>query len=391
MEFKYNVTSDQDMDIIRKQIKNKKFIVLYTFDYGRANHFFMLRMSMLTCVREFGRDCLIILYTSDVQRMQELMQDFSDVVIVQFQNSKLDINFSQMWSDNRSVAFRQNGIGHSRVFIIPELLRNFDLPILYLDSDTGICYKRGNEIMEYIVTGKYPCGNMLENCIATDIYKLIGSPRKVSRYVQLEYTNINGVVCEKTKFDLNENLNINNGVMYFPSNELSKKISHNIVALYLYMHRHAYAIWDDMVSASAVLTSYSKTYNFTPISNYSPSVLVPRIADLSPIKYIIHYAYYKGDLENLRKYYDKEKDAILNYTYVHHSKYFNYDPANPTLKNSMINYDKSYVHKMYVNITPDPEEKTTKKTTEPEIETTAHDSLSNVMIRNKTKRQVIKY
>lgn len=255
-------------------------IVLYTFDYN-PHHIAALNMlecSIITVKRELGNKAKIYLYTTTYNEL--LFLNYLGIEIKQYKSEY----FGQKHYTLVPASFKGdtthnehfNIIGHSRVYIIHKLLQTEQLPILYMDDDTGITHSQGTELLELAASLTYPIGYNVEG------WATIKSTEKRLKSYVLSYNSI----------VINSEYNtINNGIQLFPYTQQSIEFTKNVIGVYEVLMNKLPTVFNDLFAFTCVWHSLPVKKVF--IDNIS-------IQKDKKLPLVIHY------------YFKKHQNAMLN-------------------------------------------------------------------------------
>lgn len=270
---------------------NRRLIVLYTFDTNLDKSFSTkaLKLSILTVLREFGKNTKIVIYTTTLSNMRKVFKKYLKFVDIRFYDKEI---FGQYEIKHAEYYKRFNMIGHSRMFILPYLLHKEKTPILYLDSDVVISLGWGPEILNKLKTLVYPYG-----CNAEDNIK----PNEICINSEIYQTpfDTDFIYANDKTYSVNIT-NINNGVMYFPYTDISIHMCNEMLGLYKKMREINPIIYNDMFAFSMVLHSY----NYYPkygIESYQ----YKNVSITDPLHYISHFY--------AQKYMERYLDAFCSF------------------------------------------------------------------------------
>jgi hypothetical protein len=154
-----NDGGNNDNDSIKKNDSlTGSFIILYTFDIPSdpkwVEHYQMLVISILSCIREFKHlPFKIFIYTTNTKSLYNHLIQFktimSYITIVNYDPTDYGLPKKLLLSKDLEPFI--NGIGHSRVFIIDKLRQKYKCPICYMDNDTGITLGNGDACYKMIM------------------------------------------------------------------------------------------------------------------------------------------------------------------------------------------------------------------------------------------------
>uniref|UniRef100_A0A6C0CIK9 Uncharacterized protein n=1 Tax=viral metagenome TaxID=1070528 RepID=A0A6C0CIK9_9ZZZZ len=180
-------------------VPRSEVLILYTFDVGtRAEDTYMLEASIISVLRELGSRALIFVYTNTVAELIHLEKRYREA------------NLSVKRYQPDITLFKT--IGRARMYLIPNLLREFMMPIIYLNNDTLLINGRGNEL--------------LEHCDKDSVFGYL--QESWTTFEKLYGPNYN---CDSISSYLSLNP-INNGVQIFPYNETSVVFADDVLAIY---------------------------------------------------------------------------------------------------------------------------------------------------------------
>jgi hypothetical protein len=212
-----------DIDSVRS-----KLIIIYTFDnFDDTDEFSlnleMLKLSIATIRRELGI-VTINVYTSQLNIMNKLLFELpvniKSIKREDYISDDIDLTMPEKFKKFSTFT------AHVRIFIIDELLKQGH-SVLYMDNDTGCIYNHGQNILNTFTYQLTPMAYCYEaqtlqtwlkdtNCHESDNLKRIDLADEFIREHLLDP----------------EQKVINCGVMYFPHNDLSKKIITDIIQYY---------------------------------------------------------------------------------------------------------------------------------------------------------------
>ncbi len=230
-----------------------KPIIFYTFSRKTDEwneDYEMLKLSMMSVRRELGNSVEIQLYT-DIDNMQELEELFNVITYIikpsDYLTDEINLNIT---SDELK---HFNFIGHARLFIIKDLIED-NVPVLYLDNDTGLAYNSSNIL------------NAMMN--ETDFLSYSYEFHKFDNWIKVSYHKTNNkeisddLYNKVVESDFGQHLNkmtFNAGALFYPSNQKSKDlINKTIDAYYLINKLIGHGFGDDQTAlALAIHQIYS--------------------------------------------------------------------------------------------------------------------------------------
>jgi hypothetical protein len=248
--------------------------VLYTFDFNETKPYsqLMLEASIITVQRELGNNASIYIYTTMPEKLNFLK--YLNINIVKYSPTDFNQKVNNATPDTLS-HFKY--IGHSRIYIIPHLLKTLQQPVLYMDNDTGIVISKGNELHKYINSARYPVGYCVETWMPLkkllDLYSDIRLTEDI---------NFEGKILARNNFI------INNGLMLFPNTPESYEFTLEQIRVYEYLQQKYKTYFIDMIAFT--LLWYNTPYKLTfinPDKKYYVNSTQPPL--------VIHYYYYKDN------------------------------------------------------------------------------------------------
>lgn len=250
-----------------------KITVLYTFDQTSSNNsnaVIMLEASIISVITELGNNADIYLYSTTPGSFEHLKYlginivkynylEFNQVTVRDFQDSLKHFNY----------------IGHSRIYLIPYLLRKLQQPVLYMDNDTGIVISKGKTLIDYINKCTYPVGYCIEKWMPLE--KLMRLYSKIKLSNDITYA---GKVLRLT------DCIINNGLLLYPNTETAYGFALEQINVYNYLQKTLYSHFNDMLSFTLM---WYNTPNMTTFINPNKKYYINNL--IQPM--VIHYYYYK--------------------------------------------------------------------------------------------------
>ena len=123
-------------DPLNPLLEEQSIIILYTFDVSPyTEHLYMLEASIITVLREMGALAMILVYSTTPTSLLYLQSRYNG-----FNGATLQVvdyipptDPKYEYEGGLSVF---NKIGHSRIFLINQLLQVYGKPLIYLDNDT---------------------------------------------------------------------------------------------------------------------------------------------------------------------------------------------------------------------------------------------------------------
>ena len=279
-----------------------EFIIVYTFDFTKyTEHFEMLLLSIISIMREFkDYKFLILIYTMTLNELESNIKilNLNNKLIVRLYEPNKYNHTSSNFTNDRS---HFNYIGHSRIFIVDELLKEFECPVIYLDNDTGIHYNYGKKCYELIKNSNEPLSYCKEIWTSFNhLYENEGLLLELKKTENINW-NINGSINP-----------FNNGIIIFPYNKNIFNFLTDIKDNYNFLNLNFNSIYHDMFSFS--LSCYKFNYIKTIDTN----------SNIKPC--FIHYYLNKYENFELIKYINKK--IIFNYLFKN---------------NSVLNYNEDYL------------------------------------------------
>lgn len=243
-------------------------IILYTFDYYKtrlvsANY---LVTSIYSITQQFqNKNYRIIIYTTNVVELTNFLKNLLKSIKIDVRHyNPQAIQKNYYTVDWSRYPPNWNLIGHSRIYLIPYLLHQYREPILYLDCDTGVVSEQ-SYLYETLISCPQPFMNARELEQTIDIY---GETQHFSHQlldIKLYYHKMITTPA-KTLYDVelqNHNYSVtmttwNNGIMYFPANDISLHIACEILLVYeKLMEIYPYG-FNDLNASSCVFEAHKE-------------------------------------------------------------------------------------------------------------------------------------
>lgn len=216
-------------------------IILYTFDYypQRTVSAHYLIISICSIEQQFqGKQHRIIIYTTDVLSLTNYLSKLLRHIRIEIRHYDPTLfqtqNYHVEWSRYPA---GWNTIGHARVYLIPYLLDTYHESVLYLDCDTGAI--ASTDLYEHLINLKTPVINAIEGEQSGQLYgeQLHFKPQVMNLKIyfyklistqprQLYHLKITGQKYNVTT------ITKNNGILYFPSTELSMYMACETIVVY---------------------------------------------------------------------------------------------------------------------------------------------------------------
>jgi hypothetical protein len=222
---------------------NYDFVIVYTFDFPKYNeHIEMLLLSIISVLREFKKfNIKIFIFTTTYNEIVKYFNKFNmlnNIEICLYEPNKYQ-QITSKFDNNRD---HFNCIGHSRIFIVGEILNKMKCPVIYMDNDTGIKFNSSDECYKIITTTNKPIGYYLESWTTFDIlYDNEGQLFELNN-MKKTYPYINGKINP-----------INNGIIIYPyNNEVYNFIEENI-QIYNMLNEQFRSIYHDMFLVFVVI------------------------------------------------------------------------------------------------------------------------------------------
>lgn len=217
----------------------------------------MLKTSILTVIRELY-PIKIFIYTTTYDTMINKFKKYNNYIIIKkYSPNETDIS-NQNETPTYSLIERNikvcekedckkfnfhNVIGHSRIFIIPRLMEEHKESVLYMDNDTGINLGMGKRFIEHVAYKHVPILSHPECCYIEDVTKT---------YYNVDVPDYIKVKSNIYKFKYHKV--VNNGIEFYPYNELSKHILYERIDVYSTLNNIQKTHFNDMYSISLVIT-----------------------------------------------------------------------------------------------------------------------------------------
>jgi hypothetical protein len=224
----------------KTSINTYDFIFLYTFDYPvYFEHLKMLVLSIISVIREFiNYKIHIFIYSTTVEKIKEELNCLhleNFITIRLYDPKKYNHQGFQFNKDKK----HYNYIGHSRIFIVKELLVEMNCPVIYMDNDTGIQVNCGCYCYQIIKKATLPIPYTIENWITFE--KL---------FIQEgDYLNIKNF--ENENKEINSAIHpFNNGIIIFPYNEYVINFLEDVKKNYIKLAKSFPSIYHDMFAFS---------------------------------------------------------------------------------------------------------------------------------------------
>jgi hypothetical protein len=284
-------------------IKEMKINILYTYDMHDVYTTKMLKLSILSVIREFKSVInQIYIYSTKTESLVNELEAYRDHVTIcpldiSGLESALGCNYSKLGVNTVCPIY------HARMLLIPKLLAEEKRPVLYMDCDTGIQLGRGGEVIEFFKKQTLPIGNALEPGTIKDLCKKMDQPVFDPSELTTDghtYALTSQRISTKPHTYALDGKVINNGVAYFPITNKTLEMALEMLDLYLAMMRTDNPNgMCDMFSFSCVLTRHKITYlergeEMWSLNGYGGVNVNPTEYDNAPAsKYITHYYFQK--------------------------------------------------------------------------------------------------
>ena len=268
-------------------------IILYTFDYYPTRQVSLdyLRISLQTIESlQWHGDLRILIYTTDVEgglRLPSTPFVRGEFDAVEFpleirhyeQETPLTVNWDRYppgWSR----------IGHSRIYLIPYLLQTYHEPVLYLDCDTAVI-GHDSSFLDHLLQRTTPLLNAAEEEQTIQLYGETHHlrPQKIP-YLGSQITtrsrSINGRWIEGRTYSVTMTTK-NNGILYFPYNDMSQQIACETINVYEQMMSINPSGFHDLNAISCVISVHQELP--------CPTMFPLRVFSLQPSPYdhLTHY------------------------------------------------------------------------------------------------------
>jgi hypothetical protein len=263
-------------------------IVLYTFDAGPdLEHLYMMEASIISVLRELGSKALILVYTTDRDRLAYLEQRYNgqNGVTLEVRTYISDSDPRYSYEGGLSMF---NKIGHARIFLINKLLLLYQKPVIYLDNDTLITDGQGTYV-ESICFGNSVYGYIEETWV---LFSQLYSGFKYT--CTFDPTDTYYANCLKIH-------PINNGAEVYPYNETSISFAADVISTYISLEQTCRSHFHDMLAFSMVWYKYpgskclsSAPYDSTGLGSYGLGTGC--FVGKGPVPPIIHYYLGKYDI-----------------------------------------------------------------------------------------------
>ena len=230
--------------LIKKNYQEDEFaktlLFVYTFDpqqtcIDKNYNIEMLIYSVLSIYIELPESNIYI-YTSKKEELENIFNKYNIPTL-----SIKEIN--QKYMTDGSTTFAK--IGHSRIYIIPELLDNTNYNLIYMDNDTMVLPGKRNNVLYLLKNVIHPVGFILE------------SHMTVKKWLNMS-ANINdpNIIEEMCKGYDNYYIN-NNGIIIYPNNDITKNFAHSKVKIYeYYAKKYGYFYGLDMFIFTLLMYIY---------------------------------------------------------------------------------------------------------------------------------------
>jgi len=180
-----------------------------------------------------------------------------------------------------------NKIGHSRIFLINQLLQIYKKPVIYLDNDTLLTHKCLSTVVEM--------------CSGPNVYGYIEE-------IWVKFSELYTGYKYQCVFDINDsfyknclNLNpINNGIQIYPYNANSLAFAADVVTTYIKLEDTCKSHFHDMLAFSMIWYKYINSKVIAAGLFYetgSKAYGTERLVRTSIVPAMIHY--YFGKYENM--------------------------------------------------------------------------------------------
>lgn len=242
-------TTDHSQDIAfteseEIEIKKKNMICFYTYDHYKEEEMLYLAGSILSLIIEMD-NTLIIIYTTTYDRVIEEIGRYhlnNHVMVIHYQPSVYGQTIRDVASPNQKYF---NCIGHSRIYIVPFLLKRYNLPVIYLDNDTGILRGKGKDFIETVMREKIPIGFRMEKW--TTLHNLYDEMNLLDLIKEWK-TNIDSHI-----FKIDHSMRpINNGILIFQNTDQSIEFSEMCRKVFEQMNQDVPCKFNDMAAFTIV-------------------------------------------------------------------------------------------------------------------------------------------
>jgi len=198
-----------------------QFTIFYTFDYHvySDDNAYMLMASIYSCIREFGSNAQILVYTTNSNQLTYLFLKYPELNKRVFIRDYFPVNTRENGFSGSNAHF--STIGHARVFLVKGLLLETEKPVVYLDNDTGIQLGHGDKCMKLLFGLETPMG-----------------------FAEEMFCKFGDIIP-----DLDAELNIhplNNGILLYPYNDFALAFAERNIEIYNELSMNS--IYTDMLS-----------------------------------------------------------------------------------------------------------------------------------------------
>ena len=246
-----------------------KLTVIYTFDVFESKveskpksdfnlNLEMLKLSISTIKAELNPEEILV-YTSQSSSMSETLKEFP-VKVIQLNADEFGLQDVDRKVISDTYQRFTNFTSHSRIFIINQLLKQ-GKNVLYMDNDTGIYQSTGSIVLNGLRNVTQPYGYCYEFPSISDWHT---HTVQISSDPTFNTQKLLDILKGTSYFNLLNKQTINAGILYYPANELTIKISDKTCEIYLDLLKYLpYCFGQDQTAISLGYYSYLNEANLT--------------------------------------------------------------------------------------------------------------------------------
>ncbi|VBB17679.1 hypothetical protein YASMINEVIRUS_142 [Yasminevirus sp. GU-2018] len=298
--YAYNINAG---DLIRRTnptVEDSKFITLYTFDDDNSNKSIYYLVCSILSLKRSNVNTHISVWTTQKDELDCVFRRNNiDVDVVEY--TPRDFNHKP----TRTIKEKYfNCIGHSRVYIIPQLLKTYQKPVVYMDNDTVLACGKGRCFENLVNSLDHPTGFRVERW--TSLANLYDQCQLKSQL--LEWMNdYKSKLSNKTLLLNIDTPSVNNGIMIFQNTDESIEFLDKLKTIYEDLNSKFECKFNDQAAFS--ITWLDSRDAFVLVNEKCEKTNEPYLCDsniLEPCDCQIVYHYYlekhREDIVKLCKY-----------------------------------------------------------------------------------------